>query len=186
MVIIKYNLNDNVIEEEKNSKISCFLPTHLKDLIKDLDENYYILGVQYVDEDIQVGITGSSNYKENWKRTLTRELAEELKLYPNFDKIESEKLYEEDGKNWFCCKLNIDNTKISLNQDFKQEFKSRAWGKKIGIVVYGTYEKLYEILNSNYNEYKPNDNISHIVMVNVGLIKKYINFFTNNNDFFLI
>ena len=53
----------------------------------------YILGVQYlVKNDIQVGITGTSNVKENWKRTITREMAEELKLYPNFKKIENEKI----------------------------------------------------------------------------------------------
>ena len=196
MNIIRYDLLTKNIEYGiKNTRISCFLPSHLQNLLVDMKDDDYILGVQYSEKnDIQIGITGTSNIKENWKRTLTRELGEELKLYPKFDLIESAKEYEENKRNWFCCKLNINNTEISRRQDFRKEFDVRNWKRKIGIFVYGEYEKLLNLLTNNYTEYIENDNITHIVIINIGFIKTHIEKFKDwfkprlikNKDYFEI
>ena len=180
MNVIKYNLKNNVIEKGgiNTLRFSCFLPSHLQELIQTINDEDYILGVQYLEKnDIQVGITGTSNIRENWKRTLTRELAEEVKLYPKFNMIESPKEYKENRRNWFCCKLNIDNTEKSIRQDFYKECDVRDWKRKIGILVYGSYDKLLNLLNTNYKEYIDNDNISHIVIINVGFIKQHLDTF---------
>lgn len=196
MELIKFNLVSKVIEHQnKNIKISNFLPSHLQNILIDMDDNDYIFGVQYQEKnDIQIGITGSGNYKENNKRTLTREMAEELKLYPFFDMIENDKEYKENKREWFCCKINIKNTQTSLRQDFYQEHKVKNWRKKIGVFVYGNYDNMYKILSTNYNTYLSNDNISHIVMIKVGWIKQYIKNFKEwykpkkikNKDYFMV
>jgi hypothetical protein len=178
--VVKYNLeSNNVAYEDENIKLSNFMPESLKEIIETIPDDHYILGVQYdVKNDIQVGITGTSHIKENWKRTVTREMAEELKLYPKFEEIEDSKITSDEKKTWFCCKINVDKTLPSLNQTFKQEIPKKNCRKKIGVVVYGEFEKLYELLENNYEKYIPNDNITHIVMIKVELVKKYINNFT--------
>ena len=75
-------------------------------------------------------------------------------------------------KTWFCCKINVNNTSKSHNQLFKQEIPIRNHKKKVGILVYGEFEKLLDILKNNYDKYLPNDDISHIVMIKVGFNKK--------------
>jgi len=175
--IVKYNLSKHKITHNVTSqRISCFFPTHFHTLIDKLDQDDWVLGVQYSNsQDLQIGITGTSCYKENWKRTLTREMAEELKLYPSFNHVEDVKIYKEKEKNWFCCKININKTEPSIKQEFESE--SPNWKRKIGILVYGDYDSLLTILNNNYKKYSPNDNISHIVMIRVSFIKKYMDVF---------
>lgn len=179
MNIVRYSLMNKTIEHVNTAKISSFLPSYLQELIDTIPDDNYILGVQYSEKnDVQVGITGTSNIRENWKRTLTRELGEEVKLYPKFLMLESLKVYKENRRHWFCCKLNVDNTEKSIKQDFYIENHIRDWKRKIGILVYGEYDKLMNILETNYKEYIDNDNISHIVIINAGVIKKYMDIFS--------
>ena len=179
MSIVRYNILTKTIEcRAKDIRFSCFLPSHLQTILKDMKDDDYILGVQYMEKnDIQVGITGTGNENENWKRTLTRELCEELKLYPNFNKIESSKVYNEHKRNWLCCKLHIEHAEKSTKQELNTRSYKRDWRKKIGIFVYGAYEQLIDLLSNNYTDYVENDNISHIVIINVGFIKQHLHMF---------
>lgn len=183
--IVRLNLSTNKVDKKNNIiRFSSFLPIHMKELIKNMNDDEWVFGVQYKEKkDIQIGITGSSNLKENWKRTITRELAEELKLYPNYDMIEDEHEYKYRKKHWFCCKLNVNNSIPSINQTFKQDNEIRDWKKKVGVLVYGKFEKLFEIINNNYSSYIPNDNISHIVIVNIGFVKSVLSMFETGDYF---
>ena len=101
--IVRYNIKEKKIEyiKKESIRLSNFLPDYMSEIINNLDDNKYILGVQYdYINDIQVGITGSANRKENWKRTITREMSEELKLYIFFNKIENKKVFIENNKTW--------------------------------------------------------------------------------------
>jgi hypothetical protein len=175
--IVRYNLKETRIEyiKKESVRLSNFLPDYMSDIINNLDDDKYILGVQYdYTNDIQVGITGSAYRKENWKRTITREMSEELKLYIFFNRIENKKVFIENNKTWFCCSIDVSSTRSSINQEFKQESKISNRKKKIGVVVHGTFTQLYDLLQTNYIEYKPNDDISHIVIISVKWLKQYL------------
>jgi predicted transcriptional regulator len=175
--IVRYNLEKNSIEyiSKENVRLSNFLPFHMSEIIQGLPDDEYIFGVQYYHtNDIQIGITGSCYKKENWKRTITRELCEEIRLYPNFNKIENKKVFMENNKTWFCCSLHVSETISALSQEFKQESNKHERKKKIGIIVHGTFSTLYEILRINYKVYRPNDDISHIVIINIKWLKQYL------------
>ena len=175
--IVKYNLEQKKIEFVKKEaiRLSNFLPKHMSDIIEKLKDTEYIFGVQYKDtNDIQLGITGGVHKQENWKRTVTREMGEELKLYPYFNKIQNKKVIEENNRIWFCCSFEVSSTTSSINQSLKQSSIKREKKKKIGVIVHGDYYKLYEILRRNYDEYKPNDDITHICIISVKWVRQYL------------
>jgi hypothetical protein len=178
MEVFRYNILDKRIDMDISElKLNKFLPSHLVELIHTIPDDDYIIGVQYNEDDIQVGITGTGRYNEGWKNTLSRELFEEIKLIPNIKKIENVKRYENKRKqNWSCCKIHIQNTSTKNVYSWSQE-NNDNWRQKIGVLVYGGYQDIIEKLS--FKNSLSSDNITHIVMLKCSFVKKYISHFRN-------
>ena len=187
--IVRYNLNEKKTEyiNKEMIRLSNFLPDYMSDIISHLPDEKYIFGVQYEStNDIQIGITGTVNRKENWKRTIIREMSEELKLYMCFNKIENKKIFTYKNKTWFVCSIDATYTSKSINQDFNQCSRIPSQ-KKVGVIAHGSFDQLYELLKTNYTVYKANDNISHIVILSVKWLKQYLDLIKKcNQDYITI
>jgi hypothetical protein len=91
--LIKNSQKDN-FRLEKNLILNTYLPAnefYIINYLKTLDTDNYLLCLQYLNNDVQIGITGTVNYKETYINAINREFIEETgkkNIIPKFTEID--------------------------------------------------------------------------------------------------
>lgn len=188
-------IKDRTIEDfykGQHINMSNYLNTNLIEEIYSLPNELYVLGVGYHNyhnkdlmHDLQIGITGTSNKKEDishiWKETMVREVLEEVGLFIKPDKLN----IKEKGK-WTIGTINVDNSIISNNPSliFGIDESHYKGNHKVGILIYGTYDQLLTkmrraIKMGSLNELPLYDNIGFVGILSVGCIKNMLQRYPN-------
>jgi hypothetical protein len=170
-MIRRFSLHNKKFDTDADTSASGYFPSIFKTYLDSVPDENYILGVQYSDTNaFQIGITGTPHMHEDSSEALDRELAEELQIQTNHFQHKTTKI-ESDMKLWSCALVNIDTCK-PIQIPYKD--KQNCYDRKVGILVHGTELNILSLLKNNYNNYIPNDDISHIVMIKASLIKNNI------------
>jgi hypothetical protein len=186
--VISLNVFTNKIDYIDDPVISRHLPFELQSLIMMVKDDDYIFGVGYPKGDLQIGITGHGKKNETTVQTIDRELQEELnmciKSHKHVNTINKDVglLFDRHVFNiksqfstWDSTILNIKDVKLLGNEcGFMTSSKKDLKYKRVGVVVYGSLDDLYEVLETNYNSYTITDNITKIVIFRAGFVKKKI------------
>jgi hypothetical protein len=165
------------VQCNSNYRLSKYLPHPMKNALKRCalyDKNIpldnYIIGPFYRDRDLQIGVTGTTENKEEEIATLERELGEEVGIVPKT--VQHIRTYDWAKQGSFSVyKVHISDCLPVLDSQH-----GICYGKgdddktrKIGCFVYGTKEEILNFLNlPRIYIYKSNDDIIGIGAVRVG------------------
>jgi len=153
-----------VIEHQSSLKFSDFSNEGIREALKTLPEDSWVLAVGYDAGDVQPpAITGSCFYNEDYDDASLRELREEtglvpkqgikLELFGTFVTNKTEKIYKANIKD-----LTID-TEILSHIEGKDDRK-----RKVGVLVYGTKEDMMERLEDIIKVPKNDDIVSAYIL----------------------
>jgi len=138
MTIWLKNLTTNILDKVENIKISSFIPSGLFGLVKDVPDNHYILGVQYITGECQICISGHPKGGETLFEGGSREMNEELNLIPTKLTWHSRR----GVNNFFSCLLDF--TRDSMRREINPIRDSQ---KRVVISVHGDEENIVNYLS---------------------------------------
>lgn len=161
-----------LIEKER---IVPYFPKEMEDgffrLISEgiLNPTDWILCPIYSDDKIQIGITGTVKYGESSEEAMSRELGEEVGLFPTSlgDKIILTKWSNYFNRNFTVFFSYIKHTiPVPKYLDNCTLVEGKDNRNKVGCYIYGEKENLLEYLgNSRINRYKNEDDLIGISMI---------------------
>lgn len=153
--------------------VSTYLPETVKLLLGKIPHNYYILCPIYSVGDFQLGVTGTSHFNETPDRTISRELMEELGIFPK--KYSPMVIKFNQNIITYGSNININNTRIN-KQNFKIVGKDNK-RNKIAVIVYGEEQDiLNKYLTKKIIQFENTDNIIGVMSVPMTAIYKYLEF----------
>ena len=156
--LIKNNQQDN-FRLEKNLILNSYLPAnefYIINYLKTLNANNYLLCLQYSNNDVQIGITGTVNQNETYLNAINREFIEETgtkNSIPRFTEINKFTIK-------YCKFINT-------------------------TVLYACSDKSVNIntkINIKKNKNKTHDKVLLLMHGPLDYINKYINNLGNNED----
>lgn len=151
-MIVKNILTGSIASVDK-LRLSLFRPMGLRKVIKTIPYDNYILGVGYKEGDYQICISGRKKADETVSQALSREMVEELTLFPT-----KPEFVMNNQTNHFY-KIHINNTMMNMcippnpNQDTSI---------RIIACIYGTETQIYNYLSHVHLDPKNEDRITHI------------------------
>ena len=153
-MFVKNIITGSIVIPEK-IRISLFKPQGLRRIIKSIPSDNYVLGVGYQEGDYQICISGRKKTNELLTEAMSREMFEELSLFPKNDPI----LEFHNGRNYFY-KINILDTNL-INRKFPVSIEFDTKDRVVGC-VYGTEVDVLDYLEQvNLDKYNC-DRITHI------------------------
>ena len=153
-MFVKNILNGRISIVDK-LRISLFKPQGLRKIIEQVPSDNYVLGVGYEEGDYQICISGRKKINELLTEAMSREMFEELALFPKDDPI----LQLKHGKNHFY-RMHINDTTVS-NRKFMMNTEYDTKDRVIGC-VHGNEKDILEYLDEvNLDKYNC-DSITHI------------------------
>ena len=165
-MFVKNIITGNISIPEK-LRISLFKPPGLRRIIKDIPLDNYVLGVGYPEGDYQICISGRKKKDELLTEAMSREMFEELSLFPNRDPI----LEFVNGKNHFY-KINITDTKL-VNRKFMFSTEYDTKDRVIGCIYGNQADILHYLDHVKLDKYNC-DCITHIWTDNVKNLLNYV------------
>jgi ADP-ribose pyrophosphatase YjhB (NUDIX family) len=147
-----------------------------------LPDDHYIICPLYSAGDFQIGVTGGFDDDEKWTSATSREMAEEIGLYPNptirFAIGESKK-EEYYGKTWYVSEIKVENTNFVCKEEDDMEVKiSGKSPKKIACLVHGTQARMETYAKKcNIYRYKSGDALVGVVFVQVKEAKELVKYY---------
>ncbi len=160
--------------------LSTYFPYPMKDALHNLvatghiRKSDYILGPIYKNtKDLQIGVTGTVENKEETKQTTARELGEEIGLVPiDKDFLDVVKCYNHNNKSFIVYTLDIKNSFPVLDHQHDAVLSKYEDTKtKVGCFVHGTKKTICNFLNKkNIYVYNSNDGIIGVGAIRVGLL----------------
>jgi hypothetical protein len=167
--------------------LSAYYGVHaMTEILNTLPDEHFIIcplygeksGDEYITKDFQIGITGGFDYREErWFEATSREMKEEIGLYPK-SKSSIGTLLEEEyyGKVWYVSELYIPNTEFVSKE--KNNTEVRISGKspnKIACLVHGTKDHMIKYATkTNIYRYYSTDKIIGVVFIQVKEAKELI------------
>ncbi len=172
----------------KGMKLSTYFPKVIKTLLysDNIPDDHFIICPLYREKkrlgsyirivyDFQIGITGSSNNDEEPFYALTRELKEEIGLYPaSLGDLKNTISILEKGKSWTGYTLDIKNTSF-VNLEFNDtKTQETVCENKVACIVHGPTPDIDKYINKDdiYRYYSA-DNIVGVVLLEACQARKY-------------
>ena len=118
-------------------------------------------------DDFQIGITGTGAEGELPLQTMNRELGEEVGLIGVTESNFIKEFRDKRGRDIYMYLVNIQDVVNVPNMDNNRKIKTGEDNrrKKVACVVYGSFEKMKEYIDSSINRYKDEDNIIGLIMI---------------------
>ena len=175
MEIYVRELDEEKVYSTTNWLLSTYFPYYVKIgfnvFIKTFPhnvKNYYLLGIQYDEGDVQIEVTGTLERNESPIKGMGRELAEEVGLLP--EKLRFVSKVEKGFHNQIMYSVNILDTKtVSKSQHWKNHSKNYdIRSKKVGCFVYGTKKDMLAFLSKpDIYRYYSKDKIKSICCISL-------------------
>ena len=178
--MIRFFNEKNYYEYEfKKQDVSKYFPDPMCWGLENINikNNQYILCPVYGNTrswtDFQIGVTGALGVDETSKIGMSRELKEELGIFPIkcSDLVKTWSDIDKRGRLWDIYSINLKNTwnvkkslKINVN-DSKD---------KAGCIVYGNKKDTQEYMNSKITLYESDDNIIGVAAIPAKILRDYI------------
>jgi hypothetical protein len=182
---ILFDLSNNKITIQNKIKYSECTQVGILEILKKIkNNNTFIIGSYYSENleskwsgnDIEASVSGSINKndcltKNEFKTAVYRELQEELRIKTKKLKLCCSAIYENFKTNYIniysTCIKDCDPIKEIKKQDKVYDFRF----KKIGCVVYGSFDEMKEYIDKlskiEYKNYIQNDSIGALAIISL-------------------
>mgnify|MGYP003970109907 CR=1 FL=1 len=166
--------------EFKKQDVSKYFPDPMCWGLENINikNNQYILCPVYGNakgwSDFQIGVTGALGDGETSKIGMSRELKEELGIFPIkcSNLIKSWSGIDKRGKMWDIYSINLKNTDNVVRSLQINVNDSKV--NKVGCIVYGTKFETEMYMNSKITLYKSDDNIIGVAAIPAKILRDYI------------
>lgn len=178
---------DGNIRINENQRLSSYILRGTRLIINDIPFNHHVLSVGYPKNkgnDLQIACTGTVAFNESPWESAQREMQEELgirvcechkMLLPTYVVLE-------DTRKIFHYIIPVNFCRPVTKPESKQEYVNKRDGKdKVAIYIYGTDDALLSLVKNIKYKIKGGEVTAYIGIVNIQLIKKWINYVDSKN-----